>query len=171
MLELGCGAGADTAALVKAGLSVVAIDLSTAAVQRASKRVPAATFLVRDVREDFPAEVEGTGVVVASLSLHYFGWNETVVLFDRIRQTLKAGGLFMCRLNSTLDSNFGATGHPEIEPNYFLVDGEPKRFFDRAAVDGVLSRGWQVLSVEHLLTGKYVKQKALWELACTKDAA
>jgi SAM-dependent methyltransferase len=168
VLEIGCGSGADTATLVGAGLKVVAFDLSASAVERAAELVPKATFLVRDVREDFPDEVQGTGVVIASLSLHYFAWSETVTLFDRVRQTLRSGGLFLCRLNSTQDVNFGAAGHPEIEPHYYLVDGEPKRFFDRACVDTLVRSGWHVLSVQHMHTGKYLKPKALWELACTK---
>ncbi len=171
VLEIGCGAGADTATLVAAGVDVIAFDRSVSAVERARQRVPSATFLVRDVREDFPAEVQGTGVIIASLSLHYFAWAETSALFDKVRNTLRTDGLLVCRLNSTRDINFGAAGHPEIEPNYYLVDGEPKRFFDRASVDTLVVAGWKVLSVEHMVTDKYLKQKALWELVCTKSAA
>ncbi len=132
--------------------------------------MPTATFFVRDVREAFPPDVQGTGVIIASLSLHYFAWSETVALFSRIRQTLGPGGLFVCRLNSTQDINFGAAGHPEIEPNFFRVDGQPKRFFDQASVDALLSLGWDTVSVQHKVTGKYLKQKYLWEVVCTKAA-
>jgi SAM-dependent methyltransferase len=170
VLEIGCGSGADTAGLVAAGLRVVAFDLSAAAVDQARALVPTATFLVRDVRDGFPPDVQGTGVIIASLSLHYFPWSETVALFSRIRHTLGPGGLFVCRLNSTQDINFGAAGHPEIEPNFYLVDGQPKRFFDQASVDALLSLGWDTVSVQHKVTGKYLKQKCLWELVCTKSA-
>jgi SAM-dependent methyltransferase len=169
VLEIGCGSGADAASVVAAGMDVIAFDLSANAVDKARAFVPTAKFLVRDVRESFPAEVQGTGVIIASLSLHYFAWAETVALFGRVRQTLRSGGLFLCRLNSTQDTNFGAEGHPEIEPNYYLVEGAPKRFFDQASVDALLSPGWQILSMQHMLTGKYIKQKALWELVCTKS--
>ncbi|KQP21809.1 bifunctional 2-polyprenyl-6-hydroxyphenol methylase/3-demethylubiquinol 3-O-methyltransferase UbiG [Pseudorhodoferax sp. Leaf267] len=168
VLEIGCGTGADTATLVAAGLQVVAFDRSATAVAAARLRVPAATVLVRDLREDFPAAVQGTGVVIASLSLHYFAWDETVRLFDQVRQALKPGGLFLCRLNSTEDIHFGAQGHPEIAPNYYLVDGVPKRFFDRACVEALLASGWQLQALAHKRTGKYLRPKALWELVCTK---
>ena len=169
ILEIGCGSGADTATLVGAGLEVVAFDLEAGAIERARQLVPGATFLVQDVREPFPPEVRETGVVIASLSLHYFAWDDTVALFQKVRQTLKPGGLLVCRLNSTQDIHFGAVGYPEIEPNYYLVDGAPKRFFDRASVNAVFATGWQVLSVQNLFTDKYMKPKALWEILCTKS--
>lgn len=171
VLEIGCGSGADTATLVDAGLEVVALDRSPDEIEKASRRVPTATFLVRDLREDFPAEAAGAGVIVASLSLHYLGWAETVALFDRLALTLGSGGLLLCRLNSTRDIHFGACGHPEIEPGFYLVDGQPKRFFDQASIDTLVgTSGWRVLSLEHMLTDKYLAQKALWELVCTPGA-
>ncbi|BDT69226.1 trans-aconitate 2-methyltransferase [Comamonadaceae bacterium OS-1] len=169
VLEIGCGSGADTATLVGAGIEVVAFDLDASAIERARQQVPGATFLVRDVREPFPPEVRETGAIVASLSLHYFPWDDTLALFQKVRQTLKPGGLLVCRLNSTQDIHFGATGYPEIEPNYYMVDGAPKRFFDQASVNAILATGWQILSVQHLFTDKYVKPKALWEFVCTKS--
>ena len=170
IFEVGCGSGADTATLVSAGLEVVAIDLSPAAIERARKYVPSATFLTRDVRQEFPQQVQGTGVIIASLSLHYFAWAETVTLFNRVQQTLRQGGLFVCRLNSTKDVNFGALGHPEIEPNYYQVEGEAKRFFNQASIELLLSNGWAILSLDHMSTNKYSKPKALWECLCTKSA-
>ena len=52
-----------------------------------------------------------------------------------------------------------------IEPHYHLVDGTPKRFFTEAAVREMFSRGWTILSLEHTTTRKYVRSKALWEVA------
>lgn len=171
VLEIGCGAGADTATLVAAGFDVLAFDLSASAISQAKAQVPRARFLVRDVREDFPPEVQGAGVVIASLSLHYFAWGETLALFNKVRQTLAPGGLLVCRLNSTEETQFGASGHPEIEPNFYRVYGEPKRFFDRPTIDALFAVGWQTVSVQQLFTGKYLKQKALWEVICIKSAA
>lgn len=169
VLEIGCGTGADTLTLVNAGLEVVAFDLEASAIDQARQLVPAATFFAQDVHEPFPPEVRETSVVIASLSLHYFAWDDTLALFQKVRQTLKPGGLLVCRLNSTQDIHFGAVGYPEIEPNYYLVEGAPKRFFDRASVNAVFATGWQVLSVQNLFTDKYMKPKALWEILCTKS--
>ena len=38
-----------------------------------------------DIRAPFPALAQGTGVVVASLVLHYFPWHETLALARRIQ--------------------------------------------------------------------------------------
>lgn len=171
VFEIGCGHGDDTAVLAGAGLGVVAFDLSPTAVAAARLRVPSATIDCRDVRDAFPDAVRDVGVVVASLSLHYFPWAETVALVQRIRSVLRPGGVLLCRLNSTEDRNFGATGNPEIEQNYFLVDGQPKRFFDRDAVCSLFVDGWVRLSLEHFMTRKYVRKKALWEAVLERSDA
>lgn len=170
VLEIGCGDGADTATLAKAGLSVIAFDLSEEGVRQTRKRVPSAFVECRDVRDPFPDAAVDLGAVVASLSLHYFPWEETRTLVSRIRQVLRPDGVLLCRLNSTEDKNFGATGHPEIEPSYYLVDGSPKRFFDEQAVRELFAQGWTMLSLEHFTTRKYVLQKALWEVVVSRDS-
>ena len=170
VLEIGCGQGDDTATLAGANLRVLAFDLSAVAAGIAKVRVPSATVECRDVRDPFPEQARDLGVVVASLSLHYFAWDQTLALTERIRTVLRPGGVLLCRLNSTEDKNFGARGHPEIEPNYFMVDGSPKRFFDEPSVRGLFGTGWRVLSLEHFTTRKYVRQKALWEAVVERDA-
>lgn len=169
VLEIGCGNGEDTRTLLAAGTRVVAFDLSEQAVARARKRAPQARIACQDVRQPFPHGAEAVGVVLASLSLHYFAWDETLALLARIRQTLRPQGLLVCRLNSTEDRHFGASGHREIAPNYYLVNGEPKRFFDRAAIDRLFAEGWTVLSQEHQTTRKYVVPKALWEVVVERS--
>ncbi len=170
VLEIGCGHGDDTAVLAGAGLKVTAFDLSRTAVVVARARAPSASISRRDIRDPFPLEAGQAGLVVASLSLHYFGWEETVAIVQRIREVLRPGGLLLCRLNSTEDHHFGASGHPEIEPNYFLVDGAPKRFFDEAGVKSLFARGWRCQSLEHVVTRKYLQSKALWEVVLVRDA-
>ncbi|MBZ8140639.1 SAM-dependent methyltransferase [Rubrivivax gelatinosus] len=169
VLEIGCGTGADTATLAAAGFAVVAFDLSAASAAATRARVPGARVCCQDVRSPFPLGSGEAGAVVASLSLHYFAWAETLGLVRRIRETLVPGGLFLCRLNSVEDKHYGATGHPAIEPDYYLVDGQPKRFFDQRSTADLFSSGWQVLSMEHHTTRKYVRQKALWEVAARRD--
>jgi SAM-dependent methyltransferase len=169
VLEIGCGSGHDTRTLTDAGLEVIAFDLSEEAVREALARAPRARITARDIRDPFPPEAADLGVVIASLSLHYFPWSQTLGIAARIRQVLRPGGLLLCRLNSTEDRNFGAVGHPEIEPHYHLVDGAPKRFFTEAAVRALFADGWTVQSLEHLTTMKYTQSKAAWEAAVRRD--
>ena len=122
------------------------VDLSGAAIARARERVPTAEFHCRDICAPWP--VERAGVIVASLSLHYFPWEETIALADRIHRTLQPNGLLLCRLNSTNDDHYGASGHPAIAENLYLVDGEPKRFFDDASVDRLFASGSRTLAKE-----------------------
>jgi SAM-dependent methyltransferase len=170
VLELGCGSGEDTETLFSNGLKVIALDRSEQAIAAARSRVPAATFLCRDVRNPFPIVAGSAGTVVASLSLHYFPWIETVALVHRVREALHPGGVLLCRLNSTKDVNFGAIGHPAIEENYYSVNGKPKRFFDRNSIELLFSAGWRNHCVEEMVTNKYEKPKTVWEVILEKGA-
>ncbi|MES2073951.1 MAG: class I SAM-dependent methyltransferase [Pseudomonadota bacterium] len=177
VLELGCGSGADSATLAAAGLQVIGLDLSVDEIQRARSRVPTAEFHCQDIRAPFPAQAAGLGVVLASLSLHYFSWPDTEALVARIGAVLRPGGVLLCRLNSTEDVHHGARGHPRLtghdeEPfaqHYYSVDGEAKRFFDRAAVEALFADGWRVLSLEQRVIHKYAQPKALWEAILERE--
>jgi SAM-dependent methyltransferase len=171
VLELGCGPGIDTATLTGAGLRVVAFDKAEAAVIAARKRAPAAVIEVRDLLDELPLTETGFNVVLASLSLHYFHWKETIALFAKVRAALNEGGLFVCRVNSTEDHEFGARGYPKIEPNFYLVNGRSKRFFTRRNVETLMRDRWRVLSLEDLVVDRYDKPKALWELVAEASDA
>ncbi|MDQ2139876.1 class I SAM-dependent methyltransferase [Alcaligenaceae bacterium B3P038] len=171
ILEIGCGLGDDTLTMTSAGLSVNAFDISSANVAMTALRVPLARVECRDVRAPFPEDPRSISVVVASLSLHYFEWNQTTLIVDRIWDCLRPGGVLICRLNSTDDLNFGAASKVQIEDNFYLVNGRSKRFFNQGAVSNLFSDGWRELSVEHRSTHKYLKRKALWEIVLEKTDA
>jgi SAM-dependent methyltransferase len=171
VLELGCGTGRDTAVLVQAGLRVVGIELSTESVAAAQARVPhGAEFHCRDFREPFPMADGSAGVVLASLSLHYFEWDETLALAGRIRRVLRPGGVLLCRLNSVNDFAHGASGPPpEGEDSFYLVDGMPKRFFDRVMVERLFTGGWRMRHLEELTVERYAQPKVLWEAVLERE--
>jgi SAM-dependent methyltransferase len=164
VLEIGCGYGDDTVILTNAGLSVVGLDLSRNAVEATRRRVPSVSITCRDIRDPLPAEAADVGVALASLSLHYFTWEETLIIVDRVRLALRPGGALLCRLNSTDDRNFGADSSEEIEPGYVLVNGQPKRFFDEDTVRRLFDDGWNLVSLQHMTTEKYEKPKTAWEV-------
>jgi len=169
ILELGCGTGRDTATLVRAGHRVVALDLSLTSIMLAKLRAPKARFHRRDLRRPFPIGEAGAQVVIASLSLHYFPWPETVELVERIRRTLRPNGVLLCRLNSTKDRHFGAVGHERIAENFYLVRGAPKRFFDLESVDKLFASGWNRLSVQEGVIDRYAQAKTAWEIVLERN--
>lgn len=164
VLEIGCGPGADTQTLLQHGLPVVAFDLSPEAVAKARLAAPAATLSVQSLLDPWPLEGAGVGVVLASLSLHYFRWAQTVEVVARLHRTLRPGGLLLARFNATDDIHHGATGHPLIEPGYFDVQGQPKRFFSEADLRALFGTGWRITSLEHHVIHRYAQPKAVWEL-------
>jgi hypothetical protein len=87
-----------------------------------------------------------------------------VELVERVRKVLALGGLFLCRLNSTNDRNYGSVGHHEIEKNYYLVAGKPKRFFDQVEVEFLFASGWRVLTSVEEVIHRYAKPKVVWRI-------
>jgi SAM-dependent methyltransferase len=164
LLEVGCGEGLDTAVFVGGGCRVIAIDRSEAALVEARARAPGAELHCQDIRAPFPLAAGGASVVVASLSLHYFAWDETVQLVTRVRDVLEPGGLLICRVNSTNDRNHGSVGHPELAKNYYSVAGSPKRFFDRADLELLFGKGWQVRTLVEETIHRYALPKVVWRL-------
>ncbi len=170
ILELGCGEGWDTQSLTQLGVPVSAIDQDATALDQARARAPGACYFLQDLRQPFPVADGSLGVVLASLSLHYFSWPETGELVASIRQALRPGGLLLCRLNSINDHNHGASGHPQIAENFYLVEGRPKRFFDQESLAALFATGWQTLSQTERVIHRYALPKAIWEIAVVKTA-
>lgn len=168
VLEIGCGSGDDTVVLSNAGLAVTAFDISPASVAVAALRAPAARIECADVRSPFPRENVPYAAVIASLSLHYFSWSQTTDIVQKIFACLTPGGVLLCRVNSTEDRHFGAGKGSRIEENFHVIDGQEKRFFDQTSLDRLFDQGWRRLSMTHMTTRKYVRQKALWEIVLEK---
>ena len=169
VLDLGCGAGEDARSLARWGLAVVAADFSEKALEIAGRRVPAAETRNVDLTRGLPFADSSFGVIVASLSLHYFPWPETVEILRDVRRCLAPGGHLLARLNSTRDAYHAAIEKEEIEKNFYLVRGHPKRLFDREDVAALFSPGWTIENASERTTGRYGTEKTLWEIAARKS--
>ena len=165
VLDLGCGVGLDARYLSRRGLAVVGVDFSPEALRAARRAAPAADFRLADLRDPLPFADGRFGAIVANLSLHYLRRAATERIVGEVRRCLRAGGHLLARVNSTGDVNYGAVGHPQVEPGCFVVDGVQKRFFDRADLERLFARGWDVRGLAERTVHCYGEAKVLWELA------
>ena len=170
ILDLGCGAGEDALLLSRWGFVVVAVDFSQKALELTGRRAPRAETKRVDLTQGLPFPDAHFGAIVASLSLHYFPWSETVEILEDVRRCLVPGGHLLARLNSTNDPHYAAAPKEEIEPNFFLVNGSPKRLFDRKDVIALFSPAWGVEAAVERTTGRYGYEKVVWEIAARKPA-
>ena len=168
ILDLGCGAGYETRTLTDLGYSVVAADFSEKALQLTRRRAPEAKALNLDLTRPLSFPDEHFGAVVASLSLHYFPWHQTVRILEEVRRCLVPGGHLLARLNSKSDAHYAAQPKEEIEPNFYLVRGHPKRLFDHADIETLFSPNWTLEHATEQTTTRYGSEKTLWEVVAKK---
>ena len=164
VLDLGCGAGEDARTLTRWGFRVVAADFSEKALEITRRRAPGVRTKNVDLTRGLPFPDDHFQAIVASLSLHYFPWLETLDILEEIRRCLAPDGHLLARLNSTRDDQYAAAQKEEVEPNLYLIDGHPKRLFDRKGVNELFARGWNLTSVAERTTGRYGEEKTLWEI-------
>jgi len=131
----------------------------------AQQAVPEALFLRHDIRSALP--ISHCNVVIASLSLHYFEWSQTVGIISQIGDVLRPGGVFICRVNSVRDIFFGAGRGLRLERNFYEVNGYQKRFFDQKDIS-VLFSGWRLLSRKEMTTFRFALPKRIWEIVLEK---
>jgi hypothetical protein len=121
-------------------------------------------FLERDLRDPLPVAANEVGAIVASLCLHYFDWQTTVQIVARLQHCLAPDRPLLCRVNSTRDVHHGASGHPQLEPGYFRVGDQTKRFFSRADLLMLFADGWHISTLEEQTIDRYESPKVVWEL-------
>ena len=168
VLDLGCGAGEDARSLSRWGFEVVAADLSEKALELTRRQAPEAETERVDITRGLPFPDDHFGAVVANLSLHYFPWAETVEVLEDVRRCLVPGGHLLARLNSTNDPHYAGARKEEIEPDFYLVNGSPKRLFDREDIVALFSPDWNIEAASERTTNRYGDKKTLWEVVATK---
>jgi trans-aconitate methyltransferase len=169
VLELGCGPGHDTAFLFRHGFTrILASDIDTMSLVQTAVRVPRAAVRRLDLAQSLPFSGPRFGMVVASLSLHYFDWPHTLRLARQIHDCLLPGGLLAVRVNSTVDAHYGAVGHREIAPHFYNVNGKNKRFFTEEDVRAVFATHWEFVVLQARTIARYRKPKSVWEALLRK---
>jgi len=162
VLELGCGSGWDTADLLSAGCRVAAGDISSARLAQCAASAVGADILQFDIGKPLPFADHCASVILASLSLHYFSWENTLQIESELRRCLQSGGILIARFNSTHDFHHGASSTEEIEPNFYRVGTWTKRFFDEDSARRFL-HGWDIQFLEENIIDRYRTPKHVWE--------
>lgn len=162
-VDLGCGAGRDTAAMLDAGCTVLALDRAPEAESALQSRFPAAwsggrlTFRRADFagdRLDLPAAC----LVNASFCLPACPPDRFGALWSRIARAVAPGGLFAGHLYGPNDNwaarGDGLTIHSRNGIDALLADWEPL-LIEEEETDSVTPRGeakhWHIF---HIVAGK-----------------
>ena len=168
VLELGCGSGQDTRFLTDLGFTVIATDFSEVALELTRRHAADARLENVDLTRGLPFPDAAFRVIVASLSLHYFPWRQTLEILDDVRRCLEPGAYLLARFNSTRDPHYSTAEKQEIEDNFYLVGGMQKRLFDRTSVDALFEKGWEKVEADERVTRRYGEEKVVWEVAARK---
>ena len=159
-LDLGCGWGEDTAYILQRGLTVTALDLTEQSIERARYAAPDAAYVVADMAAGLPFPPASFEVVVASLSLHYFRWEQTRAIVSNIRTVLVSDGWLLCRVNRVGDVHHDYGQGPEIEPELFEVGPGPlKRFFTEETLTALLGVDFEIDAMYPETTLRFGKPK------------
>ena len=88
-------------------------------------------------------------------------------LVERIREMLRPRS---AALPAQFDQRPSLRGEwtSRIDEDYYLVDGEPKRFFDRASVDRLFAAGWSDARHEERMIARYDHPKSVWEVVWSR---
>lgn len=105
-LDLGCAVGAQAIWLACQGFTVVGLEGSVAAVQRARRRIPrglsTAQFIPHDITRPFPPELEPFDAAVDVCSLQCMSANDAWSALRHTLKALKPNGLLLS-LTATAD--------------------------------------------------------------------
>ncbi len=139
-IDLGCGEGRDTAALLHAGWRVLAIDVHPEGLRRTAARAPWSHLwrltTVQSRFEDAPLDPGSCDLVNASFSIPHCTPADFPALWSRLTAAIRSGGRFAGQL-------FGVNDSFAAEP-----DGLTRTYHTRAQVESMLQGGG--LIPEHL---------------------
>ena len=150
ILDLGCGRGQNALYLCDKGLKVTACDFSPAAIDILKKIGKGINTYCLDMTEGLPFGNDNFGIVLASLSTHYFAESDTKILYSAIYDILKPDGYFIFKVNSYkeyLNKDISEL-QCEIESNYYMLkDGTTKRYFTADSLASMLEQ-FTIIQIE-----------------------
>ncbi|MEI6820545.1 MAG: class I SAM-dependent methyltransferase [Bacteroidota bacterium] len=166
VIELGCGWGDDTSFLAKTECKIASCDFSAEAINVIKILYPSVKLYQFNFLETFPFESNSANVIIGDLCLHYFNDQEMAQILGEIQRVLVDDGLFLCRLNSNQDINFGAGQGIEISEGIYESDAGVKRYFDYGTIMRVFKE-FRINYINEYILKKYSKDKIVWEIGMT----
>ena len=166
-IDLGCGLGQDTKWLLDKGFEVLSCDISSIALEKLKELIPNSKTMQIDVKERLPFEDNSIGLINANLSIHYFDMKNTMSIFNEIYRVLKPNGLFIGRVNSDKNETYIKETTKKIEDNFYYDYDRYYRLFNKEQFD-ILTKDWNVISLNENITVRLDRKKALWEFVLKK---
>ena len=157
VLELGCGAGRDAAAMIAGGFDVDATDGTPALAAQATKRLGRPVRVLRFGELDAEAEYDGVWAEACLLHVPRAGLPEVLA---RIRRALKPGGVHAATYKAT-----GAEGRDRFGRLYNqLTAAEVLEAYQAAGA-------WEVLALGETTGGGYDGVEVPWVAITVRRAA
>jgi trans-aconitate methyltransferase len=110
-VDLGCGAGIDTVAMLDRGWEVLAIDAEPDAIERLRRRAPTDSLLRTELSPMEEVIVPPVELVWASYSLFFCDPGRFAEVWSRIRAAVRPGGIFAGELLGDRDTWASIPGH------------------------------------------------------------
>lgn len=168
-LDLGCGIGQFTDYWINQGFRATSADISGNALNALKERTPAAITVELDMSQPLPFADCAFDVVFANLSIHYFDEKTTLALSREIHRVLKAGGLFIGSVNSSVAYEIVKDKAKVLEDNYYLIGERYIRLFDRPQFEFYFGQ-FKTVSLEEIHTVRFKNQRDHWEFIFRKDS-
>lgn len=168
ILDLGCGLCPASSYLLDYEFDFFALDFSVTVLKKLAKQLPKCNLIAADLSGMLPFASLSFDLVISDLSLHYFDLQTTQDILCEVGRVLKPDGMFLMRLNSSGDYNFGAGKGEALEKGFYrTASGETKRFFDGNEFPALLGRAWQY-SVRETTFNRNGVRKCAWEVYAQK---
>jgi SAM-dependent methyltransferase len=150
-VDLGCGQGIETAAMLARGWTVTAIDAQEDGIRRLRERVPveSAGRLTTRISSMEDAELPPSDLVHASFSLPFCRPDAFPALWGRVRGALRPGGRFVGELFGDRD-----TWASDPEMTFFWIDAA-RALFDGLTLESFVEEesddeGWDEIKHWHV---------------------
>jgi SAM-dependent methyltransferase len=147
VLDIGCGEGWFASELVRAGVSVVGIDVAQEPLRRARARDPALDLRLVDAEGPWPLEDAGFDAVWAGETIEHVA--DTAGWLSEVRRVLRPGGrlLLSTPAHGRLRVLWLALSRRAFEA-HFDPRSDHLRFYTRSSLTGLLGElGFQAVSV------------------------